>query len=220
MHNSVTLNLALSGFEADLDLHYGIANQFHANAFIVGSNTVLTANNEIPKETSLDFFKPHTASDISKPFWIVVDSKGKLNGMLHFYRKMSYIRDIILLVSEETPREYLEYLRSRQYEYIVAGANHVDYQTAFDILCRKYGISTMLIDSGSTLSNILLMQNLVSEISLLIKPEIIGGQNDILFNNIELPENISIELLDFNKEINDTVMLRYKIIKGNPQNTN
>jgi len=50
---------------------------------------------------------------------------------------MGYLKDLIILVSETTPQEYLEYLKERHYDFITAGKDHADYRKAFEILNER-----------------------------------------------------------------------------------
>jgi 2,5-diamino-6-(ribosylamino)-4(3H)-pyrimidinone 5'-phosphate reductase len=211
LHNTVSLNGALSGFEADLELHYGVANKFQANGFIVGSSTILSANDSIPPEEKNDFNKIDVSYSDTRPYWIVVDSKGKLKDKLHFYRRMEYIKDVIVLISEKTPDEYLEYLSKRNYETIRTGVEYVDYKKAFEILKSTYKTEILLSDSGSTLNNILLNQALIDEVSLLISPILLSDTPNRLFNKLELTKELSLKLIESKALDRNHIWVRYKI---------
>ena len=51
-----------------------------------------------------------------------------MQGLMHVHRKSGYAKDIIVLVSNGTPKAYLDYLKERNYDFIVAGRDHVDLQ--------------------------------------------------------------------------------------------
>ena len=50
MHNQLSLDMKVTGFEVDMGTYYGIAAQFGVDATIVGSGTVLRSIEEIPPE--------------------------------------------------------------------------------------------------------------------------------------------------------------------------
>lgn len=176
LHNSISLDGSLTGFEPNMELHYRIAGNYKAEANLVGSRTMTTGlelfNVPIPVEEKADFEKPNRCSSL--PFWVTPDSKGSLKGRLHACRRFEYSKDIIVLVSEETPQSYVEYLRERKYDYHVVGKTHVDLKCALELLSEKYGVKTVLTDTGQILGNLLLNQGLVNEISLLVHPTIVG----------------------------------------------
>ena len=213
LHNTISLNGALSGFEADLELHYNIANRFKANGFIVGSSTIISANDSIPPEERKDFDRIDISDSDTRPYWVVVDSKGKLKDKLHFYRRMEYIKDIIVLISENSPDQYVEYLSERNYKTIRTGVDYVDYKKAFELLKSTYKIDTLLSDSGSTLNNILLNQQLIDEISLVISPILLSDSPNKLFNKIELAKQVSLELIESEELGKNHIWVRYRINK-------
>jgi 2,5-diamino-6-(ribosylamino)-4(3H)-pyrimidinone 5'-phosphate reductase len=187
LHNSISLDGSLTGFEPNMELHYRIAGNYKAQANLVGSKTMKTGlelfNVPIPVEEKTDFEKPNRCSSL--PFWIMPDSKGSLKGRLHACRRFEYSKDIIVLVSEETPQSYVEYLRKRNYDYHVVGKVHVDLKRALELLSEKYGVKTVLTDTGQTLGNLLLNQGLVNEISLLVHPTIVGPKCYGMFCGVE-----------------------------------
>jgi len=74
---------------------------------------------EIPVEVKADFSKPNINKKSNKPYWIIPDSQGILINLFHVFRKSGYCKDLIILVSDKTPNMYLEYLKERNYDYIV-----------------------------------------------------------------------------------------------------
>ncbi|MDD5567585.1 MAG: dihydrofolate reductase family protein, partial [Patescibacteria group bacterium] len=70
------------------------------------------------------------------------------------------------------------------YDFVVAGEKQVDLKKSFDILSDRYETNTILVDSGRGLTNAMINQGLVDEISLLVLPVIVGGKAENLFSNI------------------------------------
>ncbi len=88
------------------------------------------------------------------------------------------------MVSESTDKSYLDYLKEREYNFVVAGEKQVDLKKSFDILSDRYEMGTILVDSGRGLTNTMLNQGLVDEISLLVLPVIVGEKSENLFSNV------------------------------------
>lgn len=176
LHNSVSLDGSLTGFMPDMEIHYQLAGSFKADANLVGSNTIISGielfGESIPAEEALDFEKP--IRDKSLPYWVIPDTKGKLQGMLHTCRRFEFCRDVIVLVSESTSDKYLRHLDERNYDYLVCGSVNINFTKAFTLLTEKYQISTLLTDTGQILGSILLNQGLIDKISILIHPLIVG----------------------------------------------
>jgi len=137
---------------------------------------------EIPAEKESDFKKPYKDSSLS--YWVIPDTKGSLRGLLHFCRRYEYCKDVIVLISKQTPSEYVNYLKEREYDFHIAGENEVDLPAALALLSDKYDGKRILADTGRILSNLLIEKNLVSEISLLIHPIIVGVRAYNIFSNI------------------------------------
>jgi len=214
MHNSVSLDGSFTNFDVDMGLHYQIASRFQANANLIGSNTIKTGietyGGEIPEENEADFTKPER--DPVLPYWAIVDTKGITQGLLHTCRRFEYCKDVIVLISQYTSKEYIDYLNERKYDYLVCGDEHVDYEKAINILNIKYGIKTILVDSGPTLNRLLLGRGLINEISLLVSPVLVGTKSDKLLAhlNIEI-QNVNLELLTCEDLDKGYVLLRYKV---------
>ncbi|MCW4045195.1 MAG: hypothetical protein NWE94_06735 [Candidatus Bathyarchaeota archaeon] len=115
VHNSVSVDGSLTNFVPDMGLHYQIAGSYKADVHLIGSNTVRVGldlyGGGVPAEERKDFEKPER--DRSLPLWVIPDSAGTLKGLLHACRRFEYCRDIVVLVSEETPEEYIAYLREK-----------------------------------------------------------------------------------------------------------
>jgi 2,5-diamino-6-(ribosylamino)-4(3H)-pyrimidinone 5'-phosphate reductase len=216
MHNSVSLDGSFTDFEVNMELHYQIAGRYKADANLIGSNTIKTGieiyGGEIPPENEADFTKPDRS--VALPYWVIVDTKGITQGLLHTCRSFEFCKDLVVLVSKQTNEDYMNYLKERNYDYLVCGNEYVDYEKAFSALRTKYGIKTILIDSGPTLNKILLNKGLIDEISLLISPILVCSKSDKLLAHLNMGnQNINLELLACEELNNGLSLLRYKVLK-------
>jgi 2,5-diamino-6-(ribosylamino)-4(3H)-pyrimidinone 5'-phosphate reductase len=187
LHNSISIDGSLVGFDVNMGLHYQIAGEYEPDAHLIGSNTIKTGievyGDGIPPEESSDFDKP--VRDEGLPYWVIPDSKGSLKGMLHTMRRFEFCRDVIILVSEATPEEYLDHLKQREYDYHVVGSEKVDIDKALELLSKEYDIKTILTDTGSKHGNILMSKGFVHEISLLVHPVVVGKKSQNIFEHID-----------------------------------
>jgi 2,5-diamino-6-(ribosylamino)-4(3H)-pyrimidinone 5'-phosphate reductase len=186
IHNSVSLDGSLTGFMPEMELHYRIAGEYKPDAHLIGSETILSGINlfgeGVPEEVPEDFLLPER--DSSLPWWVIIDSGARLKGVLHTCRRFEYCRDVIILVSESTPVDYLIHLKERNYKYIITGKVKVDLKIAIEILRVSYMINRILTDTGRILGNLLLNMELVNEISLLVHPLIVGEKCYPVFSDI------------------------------------
>lgn len=214
MHNSVSLDGSFINFNVDMGLHYQLASRIKAEAHLIGSETVRSGGElyGIPSEKEADFIKPER--DTGLPYWIIVDSEGKTKGLLNTCRSFEFCKDVIILISQKTNADFINYLRERNYDYLICGDTHVNLKTAYDALTEKYKISTIMVDSGPTLNGVLLDTGLIDEISLLVFPVLVGKKSDKLLAQLNIGNhNVNLRLLDHEYLDNGLVSLRYQIIK-------
>jgi 2,5-diamino-6-(ribosylamino)-4(3H)-pyrimidinone 5'-phosphate reductase len=186
IHNSVSLDHAVTGFEVDLGLHYGALLALEPGAVLAGSTTAKTGIElfmDISEpETEADRHRPEMQPDDRRPLCVIVDSRGVLKDLLHFYRKMEHTKDVVVLVSEATPEDYLDYLREREYPFIQCGAERVDLRGALRELGERFGIRRVVSDSGPDLNNVLIRERIADTISLIVHPVIVGEGEKKLFD--------------------------------------
>jgi 2,5-diamino-6-(ribosylamino)-4(3H)-pyrimidinone 5'-phosphate reductase len=196
-----------------MELHYQIAGKYKPNAHLIGSKTIKTGielYGSSPKEDKNDFNKPDRNDKL--PYWVIIDTKGILQGLLHEVRKFELCKDVVVLISKETPKNYINYLKERNYDFHIVGKDHVNLKKSLELLFEKYDIKTILTDCGKILSNLLLNQGFVEEISLLIHPIIVGDKSYNIFKNIN--KKIQLKLIK-NENIDEGyIWLIYKVIRN------
>ncbi len=214
MHNSVSLDGSFINFDVDMGLHYQLASRFKADAHLIGSETVRAGGElyGIPPEKETDFIKPERDSGL--PYWIIVDSKGKTKGLLHTCRSFEFCKDVIVLISRKTSGDFINYLKERNYDYLICGDIRVNLKKAYDALTEKYKISIIMVDSGPTLNGVLLDTGLIDEISLLVFPVLVGNRSDKLLAQLNFGnDNISLRLLEHEYLDKGLVLLRYQVLR-------
>ena len=196
MHNQVSLDGAITGFEANLELHYRLVAGYAPGMMLVGSVTARTGietfAGPVPQEEDADRRRSENPDD-ARPYWVIPDSGGRLHGLLHVLRRSDYCRDVIVLVSRSTPAAYLRYLEERRYDYYVAGDDQVDLTPALAAAEDRYRPTAIVTDSGGALNSVLLRRGLVDEISLVVAPVIVGAGSRNLFRMIE--ETVDVQLI-------------------------
>ena len=135
VHNSISLDGSLVNFDVNMELHYQIAGKYNPDARLIGSNTIKTGIDlygNSPPEDKKDFRKPKRGDDL--PYWIIPDTRGILKGLLHEVRRFEFSKDVIILISKETPKEYIKYLKNRNYDYHVLGRKKIDLEKSLKFL--------------------------------------------------------------------------------------
>jgi 2,5-diamino-6-(ribosylamino)-4(3H)-pyrimidinone 5'-phosphate reductase len=214
MYNTVSIDGAIKDFELDIGLHYEIADKIKADAHLIGSETAKTGiemfTQIVPAEEEVDFSRPSAKPNETKPYWVISDSKGRLKGLLHVYRRSCYCRDVIVIITETTPEGYLFYLKERDYIVITAGKERIDFREALDKLSNYYNVKTVLTDSGGGLTSVLLAEGLVDEVCLLFSPVIVGKKATNLFRNLANPVNL--ELIRSERIKGNHLLVFYRVL--------
>ncbi|MBN1361731.1 MAG: RibD family protein [Sedimentisphaerales bacterium] len=174
VYNAVSLDGRIDWFKPDMGLFYGLISGWNEDATLVGCDTALNPPEEMPAETESDFSPVDAAPDDARPILVIPDSRGRLKNW-HFWKRLPYWRKTVALCSEKTAQEHLEYLERRHIDYIVCGADHVDYAIALERLNIQYKAKVVRVDSGGTLNGLLLRAGLVDEVHLLVHPCLVGG---------------------------------------------
>ena len=213
IHNSISVDCSLTGFIPDMALHYKIAGDYKPDAHLIGSQTVITGNemfgDGIPQEEPADFKQPERRKDL--PWWVIVDSRGRLKGALHTCRRFEFCRGVVLLVSRSTPEDYILHLQERDYRFIRAGGAKVNLEEALQQLAGDLGIEKILTDTGRVLGNLLMNMGLVKEISLLVHPVIVGQKYYPMFADVN--KNTDLKLIKSETYENGCVWNVYRVAR-------
>lgn len=135
-------------------------------------------------ETETDRHRPAVLPDDPRPISVIVDSRGILKDLLHFYRNMEHTKDVVVLVSEATPEDYLDYLREREYPFIRCGKDRVDLKGGAlrELGGERFGITRVVSDTGPDLNDVLIREGGIADtISLIVHPVIVGEGEKKLF---------------------------------------
>lgn len=216
LHNALSLDGRMDGFAADLEQYYGLIGQWKEDATLSGSQTILAMPDEVPPEDDSAFEPPEYSPGDERALLVIPDSLGRVRCW-HYLRQLPYWRDWVALVSETTPKDYLDYLQKRHIRFHVVGKDKVDFRAALEALNTCYGVKTVRMDSGGILNGVLLRAGLVSEISVLVYPVMVGGTSQrSLFHAPDLtgPEGvIPLKLVHVEQFPNQAVWLRYEVVK-------
>lgn len=216
-HNAISLDGSISGFIIDLESYYTVAGKLHTDAMLVGSSTAKSGiemySDSIPDERPADFVKPRITAEDKRPYWVIPDSHGLLQGRLHIFRQFEHCKDVIILLSEKSPESYVRYLMERNYDVIISGHEDVELKKSLEILANKYDCKVVMTDSGGNLNKALLEEGLVDEISLILYPTLVDHHHLKLFRNLNLSSKpIQLELINAEK-MDNQLLVHYKVVR-------
>lgn len=211
VHNSVSADGRVDGFDADIGLHYEIAARFGAEVHLAGSETILAANMDADAvDGALE--PPRDDPHDERSLLVVVDSRGRVRTWSAL-RQAPHWRDrMVALCSRATPPDYRAHLAAHHVDSIIAGDRQVDLGDALAVLERTYDVTRVLVDSGGTLNGALLRAGLVNEVSLLVHPHLVDGpQNASMFRPGEPTAGVALRLSAVERHAGDIVWLRYDV---------
>lgn len=225
LHNGVSLDGRVDGYQGGIGQFYQVASAFQADAMLSGSDTLLVAYGSAPPpdeqaepaQTELTS-APEADQDGEdiRALLVVPDSRGRIHNWPQI-RREPWWRDVVVLCSQATPQDYVDGLRQMGVDTIIAGYDHVDLAAALEALNARYGIQTVQVDSGGTLNGVLLRAGLVDEISLLISPTLAGGMSPrSIYRAPDLASAegiLPLRLFHLERLEDDIVWLRYEVVR-------
>lgn len=179
IHNATSVDGRIDGIEVDLGTFYGLAGHWDVDAHLAGSDTLIEgmAGADDATEPPSDAAEPPVddAGGDRPPLLVVPDSRGRVSDW-SAVRDLPFWGDVVVLCSRATDASYLDALDAAGVDTVVAGEDHVDYREALGVLSADYDVETVLVDSGGTLSGHLFAAGLVDEVSVLVHPQVVGGE--------------------------------------------
>jgi 2,5-diamino-6-(ribosylamino)-4(3H)-pyrimidinone 5'-phosphate reductase len=183
IHNEMSLDARMDGLDVDMGRFYALAGTWHEDCALVGSETLLAGMPELGEPTATLAPEPGdglhsggSGASPEAPLVAVVDSGGRLPG-LGLLRNQPYWRDVVALCAERTPAAHLELLRASGISAIIAGEERVDLRRALESRADEHDVKTVRVDAGGALVGTLLRQRLVSEVSVIVEPRLVGGES-------------------------------------------
>jgi len=215
VYNAVSADGRFDWFTPDIGQFYKLVPTWREDVTLVGSNTLLGAKaSELPDDEEA-FEPPKPDPRDKRPLLVVVDSRGRVRKW-DALRKAGYWRSVAAICSRTTPKEYRDYLKRRHIDCIVAGKDHVRPRVALEKLRARYSARTVRIDSGGTLNGVFLRAGLVTEVNLLVHPQLVGGTTPkSMYRAEDLTSAkgvIDLKLIRVRKIRNRLVWLRYKVL--------
>ena len=177
--------------------------------FTEGIHTPLQSNNKKIKNDE-DFRASHETG----AYMFAVDTKGILrwkNNTISLSNVSGKLH-LILIVTNNTPKEYLSYLQSKHISYLLSGKSEVDFNLVLRKMKEKFSVDKLLLEGGGILNGSVMASGLIDEISLLVTPKVANrnGAPSIFQQDTPKLDIKDYTLFDVEKMEKDCVWLRYK----------
>lgn len=165
-----------------------------------------------------DLFIPSNSTIVGKEVYFKAIESQKYNVVVDTLGSLTWGENtidgepIIILLSEKTTIEYINYLKKLHISFIVVGENKINLEKALDYLYQNFNIKKLGIVGGGNINGAFLDAGLLDEISLLIGPGIDGRKGmTALFDGIDIDRKpYRLKLNNLKKYDNGVVWLSYK----------
>lgn len=125
-------------------------------------------------------------------------------------------KPLLVITSEDCPKEYLDYLTSLKISWIAVGSGRINLKQAMDMLIKEFGVERIAITGGGHINGAFLEAGLINEVSVMIGPGIDGRKGmAAVFDGIEhIDRPATLLHLESIEKVNEgTVWLRYTLRK-------
>ncbi len=215
------IDSGIKGMSALEDEYYAsyteTENKLDAQAWMIGRVTMemfaASVNTPLPASTTNVDNDNFLAPSVSDYYVFAIDTKGVLRWKETFiaFQNIKEKINLVVLVTHQTPREYLAYLRDKKISYLMIGDVEADFAVALQEIKAIFGIERLLLEGGALLNGSLMAADLIDEISLLVCPVVLNRTNSPSLFERETSE-MDLKrygLKEMQKLANDCVWLRY-----------
>jgi 2,5-diamino-6-(ribosylamino)-4(3H)-pyrimidinone 5'-phosphate reductase len=199
VHAAVSLDGATDGFEPDVERYYELAREFDEDVTLTGADTILAQSRSLALGP-----RPGPAPD--GPLLAVVDGRRRVHQW-DALRDCGHWSDVIALRAAAHPRRS----PGERVRELTAGVWQVDLPTALRDLGSEHGAEVVRVDSGGTLTGVLLAAGLVDEVSLLVHPRLVGDRSERRWHGSPPLRRRPLTLLAASALDRGLVWLRYRL---------
>jgi 2,5-diamino-6-(ribosylamino)-4(3H)-pyrimidinone 5'-phosphate reductase len=181
------VNISDSIFDEQMDLYNITQEKLKARAILCGritmndfAESVGTPLGEFANSQDVDH-SDYVVTNDKDGYFFVVDTKGLLRWKENFINLGSehlsiHKWNLVIIVTKNTPREYLAYLKEKKIAYIFGGASEINFEETFQKIKEIFKLDTILLEGGGGINGSILEEDLVDELSLLYVPVIVNNE--------------------------------------------
>jgi 2,5-diamino-6-(ribosylamino)-4(3H)-pyrimidinone 5'-phosphate reductase len=169
IYNEISLDGRIEGFDQDVGRYYRLGFRWRSDAILMGSVTAQAFGPAEPPGRQMRRVPAPERLPVvpgfqdlvyePRPLLVVPDSRGRVRNWVHALAQPSY-GAIVVLTSQATPLDYLEYLNRRGIAHLSAGEDRIDLSAALELLQARYGVQSVRTDGGGRLNGVLLAAGL------------------------------------------------------------
>lgn len=222
LDGKITSGSGVDIFDDYFQLYTDTEDSYNANSWLCGRVTMeMFASKhqaELPADASNLTDDDHIVEPVSEYYFFGIDTRGVLRWDSNTIN-MSNITEpvnLVIIVTQSTPKAYLQYLHQKRISYIVAGEKQIDFELLFTKIKTKFKITKLLLEGGGLLNGSVLKDGFIDELSLILTPFVVN--NSKAPSLFELRDSKELKLTHFKlievKELERSgLWLRYNQLK-------
>ena len=144
----------------------------------------------------------------TKGYIIAIDTTGRLKWPHNQFDGMP----LLVITSEDCPKEYLDTLTKQYISWIAVGKGSIDLKRAMEILRIEFGIARLSVTGGGNINAAFLKEGLLDEVSMMWCPGIDGRKGmTAAFDGLTKDfAPTKLKLMSVEK-LGETIWARYKL---------
>ncbi len=156
------------------DEYYDALNQLDCPSTLMGRVT-MQMHYALPEpfiaddKTSIGS-EQHHAAIATKGYLIAIDTMGKLCWPQNQFDGLP----LLVVTSEDCPKEYHDTLTKQQISWIATGKGGIDLSRTMEILFKEFNVERLSITGGGNINGAFLKVGLLDEVSMMLCPGIDG----------------------------------------------
>ena len=112
----------------------------------------------------------HHVAIVTKEYLVAIDTMGKLRWSQNQFDGMP----LLVITSEDCPKEYHDTLTKQQISWIATGKAGIDLPRAMEILRKEFNVERLSVTGGGNINAAFLKAGLLDEVSMMWCPGIDG----------------------------------------------
>ena len=228
IYNEISLDGRIEGFDQDVGRYYRLGFRWRSDAILMGSVTAQAFGPAEPADQRMRRVPTPERLPVvpgfedlvyePRPLLVVPDSRGRVRNWVHALAQPWY-GAIVVLTSQATPPDYLEYLNRRGITHLTAGEDQVDLAAALEMLHARHGVQSIRTDCGGRLNGALLAARLVDEVAVIVNPSLAAnprGQSFVTLPHALSAVGLPLALREVDRLNDGAVWLRYDMQQRHP----
>lgn len=150
----------------------------------------------------------HHVAIATKGYLVAIDTMGKLCWSQNQFDGMP----LLVITSEECPKEYHVTLTEQNISWIATGKSCIDLSRAMELLYKEFGVERLSVTGGGNINAAFLKAGLLDEVSMMWCPGIDGRKGmAAVFDGLEAnTPPVKLKLINVER-VGETIWARYKL---------